>query len=62
MGMDKVVDFIKEILPMSKEEEKGLEFIRAFITNPEFKRVEKLLKLDKIEISQFVLKNKFRQK
>jgi replicative DNA helicase Mcm len=59
MGMDKVVDFIKEILPMSKEEEKGLEFIRAFITNPEFKRVEKLLKLDKIEISQFVLKTSF---
>jgi DNA replicative helicase MCM subunit Mcm2 (Cdc46/Mcm family) len=51
--MNKVIDLIKEMIPISKEELDLLDFFKQFTNQKEFKIIEKYMKLDYIKISLF---------
>lgn len=57
--MGKIIDFIKEKLPVTKSEKQKLESIKPHVEQKEYKKIERLLKLDGIDISQFMLKTSF---
>ncbi|MFP4400803.1 MAG: AAA family ATPase [Candidatus Woesearchaeota archaeon] len=57
--MSGFIDFIKEKLPFTESEKEKLESINSFVDNAEFKKIEKLFRLDSIDITKYILKTSF---